>query len=267
MKCKKLPRLIPRQKVFGCILAIFVDFLVDYRSTVTYVTTLRRESKSNQKGHTKSTPTDYGLQQELFALIKGHSILIGTWLSIHAFMSNPVAIFGSGSDVVVAQPLTLAFSNLPSNPHAVGAAWLVLSAVFTTYSTTKFLSFGDDSIVMRQRIEKATLPLHHSQRQPTRFIQRFMRLPLPNLLTLYRFSGSLLLGLLVHPDLAIWSRLKHTLQLIPSVAFPAFFLFVANFANSYVKLDDVVNAIEIEKNIYFDPNKSIQLVLSYLLIV
>ena len=32
-------------------------------------------------------------------------------------------------------------SGLTNNPHVVGAAWLVSSALFTTYSTTKFLKY------------------------------------------------------------------------------------------------------------------------------
>lgn len=61
----------------------------------------------------------------------------------------------------------------------------------------------------------------------------------PTLLTLYRFSGSLLLGILFHqPILAVMDRIKQTIASLPLFALPATFLFVANYANS-ISLDRI----------------------------
>ena len=61
------------------------------------------------------------------------------------------------------------------------------------------------------------------------------------LLTLYRFSGSLLIGIIIGTtgDLrmsSIVQRIQQTYQLCPSFVWPALFLFIANYANS-ISLD------------------------------
>lgn len=123
--------------------------------------------------------------------------------------------------------------SLPMNPQAVGTAWLISSAVFTTYSTTTFLKFNsikpDFTEVANGRKSK-----RQSSRAitPAKVAKVLPVLSRPTLLTLYRFGGSLLLGLLAHPDLAILYRIKETLQAVPDFALPAAFLFTANFANS-----------------------------------
>lgn len=103
-------------------------------------------------------------------------------------------------------------SALSSNVQLIGAAWMVSSALFTTYSTTKFLKFegtlSDPGIPSKLPVSRSTL------------------------LTLYRFSGSLLLGLLVHPSFNVWSRIQETLELCPTFFVPAVFLFIANYSNS-----------------------------------
>lgn len=98
------------------------------------------------------------------------------------------------------------FDNVP----AVGAAWMVSSALFTTYSTTKFLKYAPGPSEPR----RASL------------------LPRATLLTVLRFGGSLALGLLAHPDLHVLDRVRETWKLLPTFAIPATFLFVANYANS-----------------------------------
>ena len=144
---------------------------------------------------------------------------------------EPYAAVAATPDVAVAssRPLASFLSNLHSSPQVVGAAWLVSSAVFTTYSTTKFLQFSyDDPESLRRKMERTALPFQH------RYVKRFLSLPPPSMLTLWRFLGSLLLGLLLHPDFEIPARVKQTWDLIPNVALPAAFLFVANLANSCV---------------------------------
>lgn len=128
-------------------------------------------------------------------------------------------------------PLSSALSNLGASPQAVGIAWLVSSTVFTTYSTTRFLqyAFEDHQGSLKRKMEQTHLPS-----KPSSIGRRFLSLPPPNMLTLWRFLGSLLLGLLLHSDFDVIARLKQTLGLIPLVGLPALFLFVANLTNSYV---------------------------------
>lgn len=128
-------------------------------------------------------------------------------------------------------PLSSALSNLGSSPHAVGAAWLISSAVFTTFSTTKFLQYAyeDDQESLKMKMEQTPLPA----KRPS-FMKQFFSLPPPSMLTLWRFFGSLMLGLLIQSDFAVMSRVKQTLELVPLMALPALFLFIANMANSYV---------------------------------
>jgi hypothetical protein len=92
---------------------------------------------------------------------------------------------------------------------------MVSSALFTTYSTNKFLKF-----------KASTIPNFGISRRVVPLLSR------STLLTLYRFSGSLLLGLVAHPDLQIVGRIQETWRLCPTFAVPAVFLFIANYANS-----------------------------------
>lgn len=122
----------------------------------------------------------------------------------------------------------LAFlSSLPTNPPVVGVAWLVSSAVFTTYSTTKFLKYSyDGKTDLKEKLHRIELPAQHP-------LSRFFSLPPPTMLTLYRFAGSLLLGLTFHPpDFAILERIRSTIAAVSDFALPAAFLFIANLANS-----------------------------------
>ncbi len=104
------------------------------------------------------------------------------------------------------------FAAISNNVQVIGAAWMLSSALFTTYSTTKFLKFKESATNLGM---PSRLPLSRS-----------------TLLTLYRFSGSLLLGLVGHPDLHILGRIRETWRLCPTFAWPAVFLFIANYANS-----------------------------------
>ena len=139
-------------------------------------------------------------------------------------LATPVPVTSVG-----AGPISSALSSLGTSPHAVGAAWMVSSALFTTYSTTRFLRFAviDDRASLKRRMKETYHPSN-----PPSFINRFLSLPPPSTLTLLRFLGSLLLGLLLHPDFNVIARLKQTLNLIPFVGLPALFLFVANLSNS-----------------------------------
>ena len=123
------------------------------------------------------------------------------------------AMTGSTAPVEILEatsPLS-ALQSLSNSVSVVGVAWLVSSAIFTTYSTTAFLNY---------------------QAEKSNNVSKRLSVSRPTLLTLYRFGGSFLLGLIAHPDLQVVRRVKETIQAVPSFALPALFLFVANFCNS-----------------------------------
>ena len=142
----------------------------------------------------------------------------------------------------VATPL----SNALQSAQVIGSLWMVSSALLTTYSTTTFLKYQHPPLVVdkaalnnnnnnnnsmfrsRRRNKNKSLAKTSTQLLP----QLLPPLPRPALLTLFRFGGSLLLGLLMHPDLQITKRIRETLAAAPVFAVPAAFLFVANYANS-----------------------------------
>lgn len=108
------------------------------------------------------------------------------------------------------------FQNIPTtSPMVIGAAWMISSALFTTYSTTSFLRY-EPSETERNKTPLSTITI-----------------PRPALLTICRFGGSLLMGLLLQPDVRmILQRVQSTLRNIPHFIVPACFLFIANYANS-----------------------------------
>mmetsp|Transcript_57337 Transcript_57337/g.139853 ORF Transcript_57337/g.139853 Transcript_57337/m.139853 type:complete len:495 (+) Transcript_57337:215-1699(+) len=171
----------------------------------------------------------------------------------------------SPSSIIPNLPLTAtAVSSLATNVQAVGAMWMISSAFFTTYSTTKFLKYRkvpppQSSTTTKKRqlfmpaaaaAAASAMLQSQSQSQSTKttsttknrtFHLPHLSLSRSTLLTLYRFSGSLLMGILIGTtgDLRIPSivtRIQHTYELCPSFVLPALFLFVANYANT-ISLD------------------------------
>ena len=147
---------------------------------------------------------------------------------------------------------------LAMNAPFVGISWVVSSAILTTYSTTKFLKYDPSDTMKplrtRPRLLQSllqskdatgpntptrTTDQSQAPAQSSRKISRSHLIPRPTLLTLYRFSGSLLLGLLVHVDFwHVANRIRETLQMVPHFFVPAILLFVANFCNS-ISLDRI----------------------------
>ena len=117
-------------------------------------------------------------------------------------------------------------SSLSQNTRVVGSSWIALSALLTTYSTTKFLKHNE---LPHAQNEQQQLRRQH---QSLLFPSSTTKLPRSTLLTLSRFSGSLLLGLMGRSPHAVRQRLLSTIQSVPDFFFPALFLFVANYANS-----------------------------------
>lgn len=122
-----------------------------------------------------------------------------------------------GAEALSASPQPSLLSSLGGNTQLVGAVWMLSSALFTTFSTTKFLKYDENPV---------------GNPSQGRFVLRHFNRPRPTLLTLYRFGGSLLLGLLLHPNLRIVERVRDSMLVFPDFAMPAVFLFIANYANS-----------------------------------
>ena len=140
------------------------------------------------------------------------------------------------------QPFLSTFS---LSPNLVGSAWMISSSIFTTYYTTAFLKNGSTLKIPSKKLDE----LKHgqlavamgsasdlNQNGKPLFLSNLTR---PKLLTLYRFGGSLLLGLLVHPKFfQLNHRVVHTLIHMKDFLLPAIFLFTANYYNS-VALDRI----------------------------
>jgi len=153
-------------------------------------------------------------------------------------------------------PWALTAPALLSTPVGVGSLWLVSSAILTTYSTTAFLKYPDiprpqydfalphRSKIGSVIIEKPTvrtsftkLKAHSSQIAlnpvPTVVDRIVNSVDRATLLTLFRFSGSFMLGVFLRRDITgISRRVTETIQYAPAFAWSAFFLFVANYCNS-----------------------------------
>lgn len=70
-------------------------------------------------------------------------------------------------------------------------------------------------------------------------VRSLQQITRPQLLTLYRFVGSFLLGIFIHPQIFQWTaRLSKTITSMRTFAFPAAFLFAANYFNS-ISLDRI----------------------------
>jgi len=149
-------------------------------------------------------------------------------------------------------------SSILGNTGFVGSAWIISSALLTTYSTTSFLKYSGP------RIHDEISGVGGNKKDSADFWARLKRrekeqddgadgavsiaiesdrygnaLSRPTLLTLYRFSGSLFLGLVFHrPLLAVMDRVRQTGASLPLFSLPATFLFVANYANS-ISLDRI----------------------------
>lgn len=106
-----------------------------------------------------------------------------------------------------------------SNPHIVGAAWFASSALFTTYSTHKYLKYEPPSST-------------NDLRKDPLIASRSMKLAPADQLTIWRFFGSLCIGLVLSSNFDVLGRIQKMLQVSSSFALPGIFLFVANLSNA-----------------------------------
>lgn len=136
-------------------------------------------------------------------------------------------------------------SAFASNKHYVGSAWILSSAILTTYSTTKFLKYRSeqDNVLSSSSGEGGGNKVLSQFRSILNSSpQTKTKLSRASLLTLYRFSGSLILGLLIHSqfyDLSkLLPRFLQTVQVAQKFLLPSLFLFIANYSNS-IALDRI----------------------------
>ncbi|GFH54266.1 hypothetical protein CTEN210_10742 [Chaetoceros tenuissimus] len=158
-------------------------------------------------------------------------------------MASPLL---SNVSTSIASPMVAAWSN----SAVMGSGWMFSSIIFSTYFTTEFLKYEENGqaskikdlnndFILRQHefMKTHKRPLLQKQRQA--ISEALKSLSRPQLLTLYRFSGSLLMGIFVHTNVFAWKqRLLDTIKYMPDFALSAIFLFVANYSNS-IALDRI----------------------------
>lgn len=208
----------------------------------------------------------YSGQVEAGSLFVMSTMMVTVPDSIMSNANNLCIQGGSSSSILDA---------LTRNAPLVGTAWMVSSAILTTYSTTKFLKYTDsnqlEEKVIQKKVKMHNLPYTDNQmlsdhdRWLRRRKNKLLQAPLnkiarpalhailslqlrlasmlsslsrPSLLTLYRFAGSFLLGLIIHPNFHVFQRLQATVAAAPQFAVPALFLFLANWTNS-ISLDRI----------------------------
>lgn len=158
-------------------------------------------------------------------------------------LSSPCQIVMSSSIPTIHEntlPITGQFFNqLSKTAPIVGFAWIASSMLFTTYSTTSFLKYRPLRNILPHNHRKSKNESYYSTTSIiSSALHSFAKVidNRPALLTLYRFGGSLLLGLTLPNPLAFSIKWQRTLDLLPRFMLPALFLFLANYFNS-ISLD------------------------------
>lgn len=181
-------------------------------------------------------------------------------LAAPSLSSVPLVVATASSSSAAASLSSLA-SSIASDKYWVGSAWMVSSAILTTYSTTKFLKHvGQAKLSSKPPIDhgsshaavqfdsilnnESSTKEHHRSKQISEAPRKSSgsNLSRASLLTLYRFSGSLLLGLFLHSHFYQLSmfipRFLKTVDAAKMFLLPSLFLFIANYTNS-IALDRI----------------------------
>jgi len=138
----------------------------------------------------------------------------------------------------------LVLRSISSNVGLIGGAWMLSSSVLTTYYTNRFLKYDQNTENIWRTSESLTsLPtiMDSTNEQASRYrvnplpesLSRMMEFTFRSvsraqLLTLFRFSISLFIGLLPN----IGNRIIQTRKAVKFFMIPALFLFIANYCNS-----------------------------------
>lgn len=142
--------------------------------------------------------------------------------------TKPLEIIGASSSAL----------SFASHPASVGSCWMFSSVIFSTYYTTAFLTHGlskekDDFHERQMEMMAGAKEEPPLKGREVRISSSLKCLSRSQLLTLYRFSGSLLLGIFANPRVfECGQRLMDTIHHMRGFALPAIFLFAANYSNS-----------------------------------
>ena len=132
-------------------------------------------------------------------------------------------------------------ASISKNNVAVGSSWMLSSMIFTTYFSTAYLKYGrsvENDLKRRKFIAsvkngdilKQVQPVIQQNPRQSRLLTKY--LSRPQLLTIFRLSGSFLLGIFGHTSLFLWQdRLHRSIQSMNAFMLPALFMFLANYCN------------------------------------
>ncbi len=136
------------------------------------------------------------------------------------------------------EPTSSIIANSSGSPIAVGSAWMLSSILFTTYYSTAFLKYrgriSEDDFAHRQfmsRMRREVTPVRLSEkRRRINLLSKYYSRP--QLLTIYRLSGSFLLGIFANPKFLRWhDRLIQSFGVMKDFALSAVLMFCANYCN------------------------------------
>lgn len=130
--------------------------------------------------------------------------------------------------------------SLSQSRAAVGSTWMVSSMLLTTYYSTAFLKYRDD--LTNSDFQRRHLVASIKTNSHTKIKQRGMNTverstllnsyTRPQLLTIFRLSGSFLLGIFARTNFSkCLERFRQSLSVMRDFAFPAIFMFFANYCN------------------------------------
>ncbi len=123
-------------------------------------------------------------------------------------------------------------SSVSQNGLVVGSTWMLSSMVFTTYYSTAFLKYESSRSKSNDFKSRQFISSMKSVSPTNRFNVLTKYCSRPQLLTIFRLSGSFFLGIFGHPHFFQWrNRLQQSIQSMKDFMIPAMFMFLANFCN------------------------------------
>jgi hypothetical protein len=157
------------------------------------------------------------------------------------------------SSVISSSVSSKLLSPFPQNSIAVGSTWMLSSMLLTTYYSTAFLKYNGKQRGVTSKNDfqnrqsqilastsattsttSATSASASNQIATQQKILTFLSklYSRPQLLTIYRLSGSFLLGIFAHPQFFQWrDRWMKSRSVMKDFTLPAIFMFLANYCN------------------------------------
>mmetsp|Transcript_18002 Transcript_18002/g.22036 ORF Transcript_18002/g.22036 Transcript_18002/m.22036 type:complete len:379 (-) Transcript_18002:38-1174(-) len=132
-------------------------------------------------------------------------------------------------------------TKIAQNSIVVGTSWMLSSMIFTTYFSTSFLKYDEhqkpkiNDFYSRLKNEKEKIDrsvVTKAQNRESLIFNILNYYTRPQLLTIFRFMGSFLLGIFANFNLSQWNeRLKLAIQMMSEFKVSALFMFLANYFN------------------------------------